>query len=138
MGALAETLLQVIGSTGFTNVISASLYTAAHLIAVRIRTELKVVPCYGSALARMGADARLYSGERANSRLWSLAFHAHPREPDGILYPSRHDDLLRCLALYDRPGVVRNARVIRQTRLLDERSLLGTFCKRYGMGIDPL
>jgi hypothetical protein len=138
MGALAETFLQIIGSGDFTRVISASLYTHTYLVSVRMDRELRVVPCYGSSLARIGADARLFAGERANARRWSAALHAHPKSPDGLLYPSRHDDLKRSLALYDRPPVVRRIRVLERTRLLEERALLGAFCKRYDMGIDPL
>jgi hypothetical protein len=138
MGALAETLLQIIGSADFTRVMSASLYADTYLVSMRIDAELRVVPCYGSSLARMGADARLYAVERAHARRWSAALHAHTRRPDGLLYPSRHDDLKRSLALYDRPGVVRRIRVLGRTRLLEERALLGAFCRRYDVGIDPL
>jgi hypothetical protein len=138
MGALAETLLQIIGATDFARVISASLYTHSYLVSLRIERELRVVPCYGSSLARIGADARLYAAERAISRRWSAALHAHPKSPDGLLYPSRHDDLKRSLALYDRPGIVRSIRVLGRTRVLEERALLGAFCRRYDVGIDPL
>nr|WP_080964154.1 RES family NAD+ phosphorylase [Rhodopseudomonas palustris] len=32
---------------------------------------------------------------------WSVAFHDHPSQPDGVLYPSRLNEE-RCIALYDR------------------------------------
>lgn len=43
------------------------------------------------ALMRMGADARLFSGEREAAQLWSKALHDYPAMADGLLYPSRLD-----------------------------------------------
>lgn len=52
------------------------------------------------ALVRIGADSRLFSGERSIAQLWSKAFHDHPEHADGILYPSRLDPNRRCLAIF--------------------------------------
>ena len=40
--------------------------------------------------------------ERQNlARRWSVAFHEHPAQPDGIIYPSRLNGATN-LAVYDR------------------------------------
>jgi hypothetical protein len=31
-----------------------------------------------------------------------MAFFKHPQEPDGIYYPSRHDNERMCAAIFDR------------------------------------
>ena len=33
---------------------------------------------------------------------WSRAFFLHPQQPDGIIYRSRHNPQLKCVALFDR------------------------------------
>ncbi len=52
-------------------------------------------------LVRLGADARLFSGDHAISQAWSNAFYAHPFRVDGLLYPSRLDPARHALALFE-------------------------------------
>jgi len=40
------------------------------------------------ALARMGADSRLFAGDYSIAQLWSSAFHEHPAQADGLFYPA--------------------------------------------------
>jgi hypothetical protein len=47
---------------------------------------------------------------------WSVAFHDHPDQPDGILYPSRLNEE-RCIALYDR--AISKLKVMASPRLMD-------------------
>jgi hypothetical protein len=53
------------------------------------------------SLVRIGADARLFSGDHSTSRLWSRALHDLPTKPDGILYPSRLDPKRHALAIFE-------------------------------------
>jgi len=64
-----------------------------------------LVDLSGKGLARIGADARLTSGDDyALSHRWSKAIHDHPSQPDGILYRARHDPSRLSAALFDRLG----------------------------------
>ncbi len=51
-------------------------------------------------LMRIGADARLFAGDHDVAQLWSMAFHEHPSRPDGLLYPSRLDQMRQAIALF--------------------------------------
>lgn len=53
------------------------------------------------ALVRLGADARLFSGDHTVSQAWSKAFYDHPFRIDGLLYPSRLDPSRHALALFE-------------------------------------
>ncbi|WP_437593755.1 RES family NAD+ phosphorylase [Sorangium sp. So ce1000] len=79
---------------------------ARGLARIAPRRPLRLVNLTGEGLARLGADARLTSGEsyRAAQR-WALAIHDHPRRPDGIAYAARHDPSRICAALFERASV---------------------------------
>jgi hypothetical protein len=50
----------------------------------------------------LGADGRLVTGDYRIAQQWSRALWAHPQQPDGITYRSRHDPSMICVALFDR------------------------------------
>jgi hypothetical protein len=52
-------------------------------------------------LFRLGADARLFSGDHTISQAWSKALYDHPFNIDGLLYPSRLDPARHALALFE-------------------------------------
>jgi hypothetical protein len=52
-------------------------------------------------LARIGADARLCSGDHSIAQRWCAALKSHPSRPDGIYYPARHDPPRAACALFD-------------------------------------
>jgi hypothetical protein len=55
------------------------------------------------ALARIGADSRLFAGEYAVAQRWARAFYTHPYlQLDGILYAARHDPTRFAIAVYER------------------------------------
>jgi hypothetical protein len=58
------------------------------------------------ALARIGADSRLFSGSHAVAQRWSAALRAHPLQPDGILYPARHDPPRTACAIFEPPATL--------------------------------
>ncbi|UVK35991.1 RES domain-containing protein (plasmid) [Mesorhizobium sp. AR10] len=50
----------------------------------------------------MGVPTDVVRAQRQNlARRWSLAFHEHRSEPDGVIYPSRLNGATN-LAIYDR------------------------------------
>jgi hypothetical protein len=53
------------------------------------------------ALMRVGADSRLFAGDREAAQLWSKALHDHPSLADGLLYPSRLDPARQAIALFE-------------------------------------
>lgn len=67
------------------------------------KRPLRLVDFAGSGLARLGADARLTSGESYEApQRWMLAIHEHHETPDGIVYRARHDPSKLCAAIFDR------------------------------------
>jgi RES domain-containing protein len=52
-------------------------------------------------LARIGADAGLFSGSHAVAQRWSAALRKHSAKPAGIVYPARHDAARKSCALFD-------------------------------------
>jgi hypothetical protein len=64
--------------------------------------QLRLVDLTGSGLARIGADARLGSGEHAIAQQWSLALWNHPAAVDGLYYRARRDPSRFAVALFDR------------------------------------
>jgi hypothetical protein len=52
--------------------------------------DLRLVDPRGDNAVRMGMPAAVLRAQRQNlARRWSLAFHEHSSQPDGIIYPSR-------------------------------------------------
>ncbi|MER9056687.1 RES family NAD+ phosphorylase [Mesorhizobium sp. M0910] len=76
-------------------------------------TDLRLVDLRGDNAVRMGVPTDVVRAQRQNlARRWSLAFHQHPSEPDGIIYPSRLNGATN-LAIYDRSiGKLQPKRVV--------------------------
>lgn len=74
----------------------------ARSIAVLKIKGLSLVDLTASGASKAGVDARISAGEYDLSQAWSRAFHAHARQPDGILYRARHDSSQVCAAFYER------------------------------------
>jgi hypothetical protein len=75
------------------------------IAALRLSRPLRVIPLLGHHLAQLRATAAVASGPYGVSRSWSHALFQWRDDDgpvDGLLYPSRHDDEQRCLALFDR------------------------------------
>jgi RES domain-containing protein len=67
------------------------------------KRPLRLLDLSGKGLARLGADARLTTGESyAPPQSWARAIHDHRQQPDGIVYSARHDPSRRCAAVFDR------------------------------------
>jgi hypothetical protein len=76
-------------------------------------TELHLVDLKGDNPVRMGVPTDVVRAQRQNlARQWSLAFHGHPSQPDGLIYPSRLNGATN-LAIYDRSiGKLQPKRVV--------------------------
>jgi hypothetical protein len=97
--AFAETLLR-----DATGIVSEEELARRSLARFQIVAPLQLVMMHGPGLLRAGATAAVSSGPHEFSREWSLALYAHPDQPDGLLYRTRHDDDGFGIALFDRAG----------------------------------
>lgn len=97
---------------------------------------LALVDLTGPGLRRLDADARLCAGNHAESRLWGRAFWAHPAQPDGLLFPARHDPSLLSVALFDRAGSAVQAGTPRSLGSLP-LATLGALLSRYDFSLRP-
>jgi hypothetical protein len=65
-------------------------------------SPLHLVDLRGDGCVRMGVPSDVARGaSQTLAQRWSLAFHQHPSQPDGIIYPSRLNEDT-CVAIYDR------------------------------------
>lgn len=96
--AFIETFARAAGSTTITTTELKNRCVAE----LRAARPLRLVDLTQSGtLLRLGADARLFSGDHASSQAWSKAFYDHPFKIDGLLYPSRLDPARHALALFE-------------------------------------
>lgn len=72
------------------------------IVPVIASRPLRFVDLRGPGLARLGADARLATGDYAVATRWAKALHDHRERPDGLLYLSRHDSTRLCVAMFER------------------------------------
>jgi RES domain-containing protein len=64
--------------------------------------DLRLVDLRDDNAVRMGVPTDVVRAQRQNlARRWSVAFHEHPSQPDGVIYPSRLNGATN-LAIYDR------------------------------------
>ncbi|WP_438020577.1 RES family NAD+ phosphorylase [Sorangium sp. So ce315] len=95
--------IEVFGHATGVRLVEQGELAARGLARIAARRPLRLVNLAGGGLARLGADARLTSGESyAAAHRWALAIHDHPRRPDGIVYAARHDPSRVCAALFER------------------------------------
>ncbi len=69
---------------------------------VEVAMPLSLLDLRGDGPLRMGIPSDVARGSKQSlARKWSVAFHDHPAQPDGIIYPSRLNGETN-LAIYDR------------------------------------
>lgn len=109
---------------------------ARGMVMLRPKRRLRLFELDGPALRKMGADARLATGDDFEvSRAWSAALHGHPAEVDGLRYRARHDPKELSLALFNRcSGQLEE---LDRWKLADPRraEALGELLDHYGMGV---
>ncbi len=73
-----------------------------HYAEIRVRQALRLMDLTRDGPVRMGVPSDVARGRnQALARKWSVAFHEHPQQPDGIIYPSRLNGETN-LAIYGR------------------------------------
>jgi hypothetical protein len=84
-----------------------------------IRLEsLAFVDLTGDGLRRISCDNRIATEmPYRTTSLWSRALFEHPRKPAGIIYRSRHNPKLKCIAIFSTFS--------RKLKLLESTNLLG-------------
>jgi len=101
-GAFVETCIRDERPGG--RCLSESFLEGRRLARISLPRPLRLVDLTGRGLSWLGADGRLTTGAYSASQRWSRAFWRHPDRPDGILYCSRFNLSLQCVALFDRAG----------------------------------
>lgn len=87
------------------------------LASIRVKDPLRLVDLTGDGGLRMGVPSDVVgSSDQTLAQHWSVAFHGHGDQPDGVYYPSRLNEE-RCIALYSR--AVPKLEVIAMPKLLD-------------------
>jgi hypothetical protein len=100
------------------------------------KRPLRLLDLSGKGLARLGADARLTTGESYDPpRSWSVAIHDHPQKPDGIVYSARHDPSRRCAAIFDRASAAFDVDLLGCLADPANAQLLGDILDTYDFGI---
>jgi hypothetical protein len=87
------------------------------------------------SMTRVGADARLCTGDHALSRRWSLAVWRHPAQVDGIAYGCRHDLPRVAVAVFDWAADALLADSVGPLTSPENEELLGKILDTYGFGL---
>ncbi len=83
--------------------IDTSELDAMRLAEIAVRQGMSVVDLTENGSLIMGVPSDVTGATRQTlARQWSVAFHEHGQQPDGIFYTSRLNKSLTCLAVYDR------------------------------------
>ena len=132
-GAFAETFIR--GSHRF---LTLAFLEERAISKILFPDPLRLVDLTGNGLARLGADSRLTAGgDYAIAQRWSLAFHEHPDQPDGIWYCSRIDPSCRSAAIFGDRAVSARATSYSLGSLTEprHRALLGRLADLYGFTV---
>lgn len=122
-------------ATGTRSVTQAELQ-ARIFSRIKASRPLQLVDLTGSGLARLGADARLTSGESYLApRRWAQAIHDHPAQPDGLLFRARHDPDRICAALFDRVAPLLSEERMGSLWERQHQRLLGRLLEQYNFGL---
>jgi len=97
-GAFVETLLR----NPLRLIVDESDLAVRNMAVLKTDTPLKLVDAYGAGLSVIGATAAISTGKYTASRRWSLALWKHADRPDGMIYTSRHNTNLLCVAIFGR------------------------------------
>ncbi len=130
--------IESFGQATGVRLITETALEARHLVQLDLTRAMNFIDLSTSGgLARIGADSRLFSGSHRVAQRWSAALHNHPREPDGILYPARHDPARRACAIFDCPASAFT--VVGKGSLLEapHTRVLGEILDCYGFGLIP-
>lgn len=103
------------GKIGDLPIAEAELLSRAY-VEIAVAIPLRLVDLRHDGAVVMGVPTDVAKAQSQTlARLWSVAFHEHPEEPDGIIYPSRLNGHAN-LAVFDR--AIKKLRLVRRTTLL--------------------
>lgn len=128
--------IETFGHDTGTRVVTRIALEQRHFSYLRNKNALTLIDLASSgALARLGADSRLFSGSHAIAQRWSAALHLSFPEASGLLYPARHDPARYACALFDLPASALEATP--SGSLLDPQHvpLLAEILDRYDFGL---
>lgn len=94
--------------------------------------QLRLVKAHGDGLAQLGTTAALATGPYAASRVWAHFLWSHKEQPDGLVYPSRHNPELLCAAIFDRSHATFTAST---SPLLADAASLAAILLRHGKSV---
>ena len=117
------------------HVLVQSELNARALTRIAPSRPLRLVDLSGSGLARIGADARILTGDHEIAQRWSRAFWHHPSQPDGVYYRARHDPSRPCAALFDRAASDLHLADQHQFGTPDDDPLLADILDTYGFTV---
>ncbi|HVB96929.1 MAG TPA: RES family NAD+ phosphorylase [Chloroflexota bacterium] len=121
-------------NTGIRAIQTADLVTR-QLSRITTRRPVRLVGVTGPHLAKLGADARLFSADYGIAQQWSRAICQHPSAPDGILYPSRHDETRLCAAFFDHLQNDVSEQSVGTLAEPQNTALLASLLDTYGFGL---
>jgi len=128
-GALVETLLR----NPHRRIVDESDLAIRNMAVLKTDTPLRLVNAYGAGLSTIGATGEISSGKYTASRRRSLALWEHPDRPDGIIYASRHNTSLLCVAIFSRPYSIIS--LDRTAPLLSDRKRVGDLLAAHGKAL---
>jgi hypothetical protein len=109
--------------------------TSGNISQITAARAVRLVDLRGPTLARLGADARLWTADYWVSQQWSRALHDHPSKPDGSLYPARHDPDRVSLALFEDRVAGTIADRPQGNLYPDNWRLIGSIIAHYGVSL---
>lgn len=131
-GALAETVLR----SPARRLIAVGEIAGRSLAVLALSRAVRLVEMRGPGLQILGVDNSITTGSYGPCGLWADALFAHPNEPDGIAYASRHDPDQVCVALFSRPDVA--IEVASDSVPLSEMpGDIARVLRHYGKGLEP-
>jgi hypothetical protein len=117
------------------NLFALPYFQERRLVEISFSARLRLVDLAGSGLSLLGADNRLATGSYRTAQRWSRSFWVHPDRPDGILYCSRFNPSLHCIALFDRSGAGCSVKDLGPLADRANRSFLGEMLDRYRLSL---
>jgi hypothetical protein len=131
--------IETFGQDTGVHAVSGAMLTERPLAEIELLKPLTLIDLKTTGgLARIGADVRLLGGPHRIAQRWSQALHNHPIQPDGILYPARHDPARNACAIFEQDA--EGFRPIPRGSLMDatNRKLLAAIldCYQFGLILD--
>ena len=100
-GAFAGTVLRNPGQ----RLVDLKEISDRSLSVLGVSRPIRLVEMRGAGLQALGVDNAITTGPYEPCSAWADALFAHPDQPDGIAYSSRHDPDQVYVALFYRPDV---------------------------------